>query len=383
MAQVKKVLLIENSAADFYKARIPLYKHLKAEGWDVYALVPEEEYIDEIRAEGVNVVAYSLTRSNKGIAQLIKLVKMYSSIIKKHDFDIIHSFRFQPNLINILANFFNRRKLILHITGFGIAFSNTSFHYRILRLVSQIVFQVKLLRADTVVVQNYEDAKEVWFPVYWKDKIRVIEGSGVDIDHFSMMEYNKQSLRLSLGVAENDIVFICVTRLIWEKGIEEMIEAIQHFNQAQEGKRMKLWIVGWSDTDNPRHVNDAYIKQFESSPDIHFLGRKKDVRSLLAASDVFLYPSYYREGIPRGILEALSMELPIITTDMPGCNLTVIEGENGYILVPRSSQEIVNVLEQLPNQAKLTLMGKKSRQLVETKFSNSVIFSQIAALYLQ
>jgi glycosyltransferase involved in cell wall biosynthesis len=167
--------------------------------------------------------------------------------------------------------------------------------------------------------------------------------------------------------------------LIWEKGIREMIEAFQSLKGRYPN--IKLWFVGWADQDNPRHVDDTYIKSFEGDDTILFLGRKKDVKELLALSDVFLYPSYYREGIPRGILEALSMGLPVITAYMPGCNLTVEDGKNGYLILPKSADAVKEGTEKLLANRNFTAMGRYSRKMAETRFSEAIIFSQIEKLY--
>jgi glycosyltransferase involved in cell wall biosynthesis len=97
-----------------------------------------------------------------------------------------------------------------------------------------------------------------------------------------------------------------------------------------------LYIVGWPDYENPRHVTDAYVNSIEEGSSIRFLGKRDDISQLLADSDVFIFPSYYREGIPRSLLEALSMGLPIITTDMPGCKDTVCDNINGVLISPKS-----------------------------------------------
>lgn len=373
-----KVLLIENSSADFLKARIPLYHFLQQKGFDVYALVPNDGFINQIQEQEVKVIEYTLNRRDKGIVQLIKLIFIYAKIIRTNNFDLIHSFRFQPNLINVLANFFNRRKLVLHITGLGIAFSNTSFLYRCLRLLSQLLFQVKLIRAQKVIVQNDDDAKDIWFHAIWKRKLVLIPGSGVNTNVFDTNRFDREKLRQNAHLTD-EVICICVTRLIWEKGIVEMVDAFKEMVIANP--RLKLWIVGWSDTDNPRHVNEEYIESYRSDPTVHFMGRRNEVTSLLAMADIFVYPSYYREGIPRGILESLSMGLPVITTNMPGCNLTVNEGVNGFLIRPRSKEAIQKAVLTMLAESRFKKMGLHSRQLAENKFSESIVFSQIAELY--
>jgi glycosyltransferase involved in cell wall biosynthesis len=375
---MKRVLIIENFSADFYKARIPLAKHLMKSGWKVSALVPSGEYVQRIRDHGIEVLEYDLDRKNKGLKQLFSLLKIYRKIIKDNQIDIIHSFRFQPNLLNVLANLFNRKRVILHITGLGIAFANNSFPYLLLRLMSQLIFQLKLLRADKVIVQNEDDAKDIWFGRSWKNKINVILGSGVNTGIFDSNSFNKISLRQQMSISRTDIVFICVTRLIWEKGIDELMESFKIIHSSH--KNAKLLIVGWSDHDNPRHVPKSYIDKWNGKHNITFLGRKENIRELLVASDVFIYPSYYREGIPRGILEALSMGLPVITTTTPGCKLTVVHGENGYLIKPGSIPELTNAMEKIL-QSDMTEMSLKSRTLAEEQFSDVLIFSQIENTY--
>lgn len=375
-----KVLLIENFASDFYKARVPLCHFLKHKGWDVSALVPEDEYLQQIRKEGITAYSYTLSRKDKGIFQLIKLVREYRKVIQLNQMEIIHSFRFQPNLINVLANLFNKRKVILHITGLGIAFSNNSLKYLILRVISQIIFQIKLLRANVVFVQNEDDAKDIWFgQSIWRRKIHIVNGSGVDTTLFNQQDYNRTKLRQDAGVAENEVVFTLVTRLIWEKGIRELTEVFDAFKN--EERKIKLWIIGWSDKDNPRHVDEGFIRSFDGHPVIAFLNRRENVRELLAMSDVFIYPSYYREGIPRSVLEALSMGLPVITSDMPGCKLTVEQGKNGYLINPKSIDELKLAVQNIISSDQLRNFGLVSRKRAEDKFANNIIFSAIEKYY--
>lgn len=383
MINGKRILLIENFSSDFYKARLPYALFLLEKGWDVYALVPDGEYVNLIRDRGIKVIGYKLNRKDKGLFQLLRLIRIYKEIISKYDFNIVHSYRFQPNLLNVLVNFFNGRKVIIHITGLGIAFSNNSLKYSVLRLFSQLIFQVKLFRANQVIVQNYDDAKDLWLTdILWKNKVQVIKGSGVNISSFNSENFKRESIRKKFNLSANHLIFICVTRLLWEKGIVEMVDAFSSDEIQTLYPQIQLWVVGWSDKENPRHIDDDYIKQANTKENIQFLGKSDMIPELLAASDVFLYPSYYREGIPRGILEALSMGLPVITTNLPGCNLTVKEGENGFLIDGRSSLAITQAIKKILNQSNLINMGANSRKIAERYFSEEVIFTEIENLYL-
>lgn len=375
---MKKVLLIENFGSDFYNARLTYAKYLIDAGFEVYALVPDDNFADLIEKSGIEVFKYDFNRNDKGLFQILRLSRLYRKIIVNNNIDIIHSYRFQPNLLNVLANFFSGRKTILHVTGLGVTFSNNSLKYLILRIISQFVFLLKFIFCDIIIFQNYDDSKDLWFSFLGAKKIKVIEGSGVDISKFTKNIDERKIVRDLMRIKTSELLFICTTRLIWEKGIEELVKAFDILKL--EGYPVKLWIVGDPDYANPRHVPDGFINKF-SSDDINFLGRRNDITSLLNASDVFIYPSYYREGIPRSILEALSMSLPIITTKMPGCNLTVREQYNGFFINIKSVDEVIRAVKQILKLKDTSSLGKNSRILAETKFAKEIIYKKIINNY--
>jgi glycosyltransferase involved in cell wall biosynthesis len=380
MGSVNKILLIENTTLDFYKARIPLALFLKSKGWEVYALIPLSEEVPKIESLGINVITYKFERKNKGIKQLIKLYSIYYFTFKKYDFKIIHSFRFYPNFLNVVVNIFNKRKVITHITGLGIAFSNNSYYFQTIKYLSLILYQIILFRSNKIIVQNDNDKKDLLFLGLRKNKIKVIYGSGVNTEVYNQKLFNKHQLRLKHNIDPKYKVFICVTRLIWEKGIKELVESFQAFNL--KNSNTSLLIVGWIDEENPRHVPKDFINKFNNKYNIFFLGKKDNIKELLALSDVFVYPSYYREGIPRSILEALSMGLPIITTNMPGCILTVDDGENGIIVEPRSSSELYESFLCIDN-FDFDKLSIQSRHKAINIFSEKIIFEKIERIYIE
>ena len=374
---MKKIVLIENFGSDFYNARLAYSKYLISLGHKVYTLVPNDDYANKIEKEGIEVIKYDFSRKNKGILQLYRLAVFFNKIFNDYDIDIVHSYRFHPNLLNILSNLLSKRKVILHVTGLGLAFSNSAFKYLLLKVISQFIFLFKFIFCDVIIFQNYDDPKDLWFSFLAKNKIKVVEGSGVDTLSFKKDDEERQKVRDSMKISDNELVFICTTRLLWEKGIKEMVTAFETLKL----ENVILLIVGWSDSENPRHVGEDFIEKYSNRRDIQFLGKRIDVKSLLNASDVFLYPSYYREGIPRSILEALSMNMPVITTEMPGCNLTINEGYNGFIVEKQSAKSIVSVVKKVLTISNLSELGSNSRILAESKFSREIIFEKIQNLY--
>jgi glycosyltransferase involved in cell wall biosynthesis len=374
-----KILLIENSARDFHKSRLDFALYLKSKGWDVYVMIPLDViYTEMIHKEGICVISYHLDRKNKSLFQMLKLFSYYKKIITDHHFDFIHSFRFQPNFLNIFFGLSCRSKSIIHITGLGIVFSNNMFKFRILRFLSQFIYLIKFFLVDKVIFQNPDDIRDVFASKYFRNKVFLVPGSGVDIHHFDPIKYDKMSIRDTLNISINDVLFICVTRLLWEKGISELVEAFEEIKF--KFPNFRLLIVGSADIENPSHVNSNFIDNFNQSNSIMFLGDRNDIPELLSASDYFILPSYYREGIPRSILEALSMGLPIITTDMPGCRMTVENSNNGILIKPKSVNEIINGLELIISMNRKKL-GLHSRRLAVEKFQSRLIYEKIECLY--
>ncbi len=375
-----KVLLIENSGADFYRSRLKLALYLQDSGYEVSALVPDDGYVNLIEYRGLKVFHYPMERSDKGVFQILRLIRIYRNLIKNERFDLIHSFRFQPNFIISVASLFLPPKIVLHITGLGIAYANNSLKYKILRSISQILYFYKFLVSDLIIVQNPDDIKSLWFTKLNSKKTKVVLGSGIDLELFSQDNEARGLIRKLYGLSSGDMLFICITRLLWEKGIKEMTSA---FSDIQiENPKIKLFIVGWSDEDNPRHIPQDFIDGFKDSKSIVFTGEQKNINNLLSAADVFIYPSYYREGIPRAILEALAMSLPIITTKTPGCRLTVKENKNGVLIEPRSKEAIKHaVIDIVSRKVEYKTMGNESRILAEQLFSDVIIFKEIAQAY--
>ena len=170
-----------------------------------------------------------------------------------------------------------------------------------------------------------------------------------------------------------------ISRLVWQKGIREVVQAGEELGPAHPA--LQLLVVGDSDKNNPQAVSDTYIAGYTDHPNIRFLGRRSDIPEILAITDLYVYPSYYREGLPRTVLEALATGVPIITPDMPGCNLTVEQGKNGYLIGIEDVEAIKAAILRIYQSGQAKAMGCESRRLVETKFQNKIVYQKIYRVY--
>ena len=192
----------------------------------------------------------------------------------------------------------------------------------------------------------------------------VVGGSGIDLDQFDQRP-------LADGAR-----FLMVSRLIGDKGVREYGRAAMALKARHPHALFRL--VGFFD-QSPDALTEAEVRAMEEAG-IEFLGRKDDVRPALADATIFVLPSYFREGTPRSILEALAMGRPVITTDQPGCRETVADGVNGFLIPPRDVDALEGAMEKfILDPALIAQMGARSRELAERKYDVHLVNEQIFA----
>jgi glycosyltransferase involved in cell wall biosynthesis len=171
------------------------------------------------------------------------------------------------------------------------------------------------------------------------------------------------------------ISFLLISRLIKEKGILDYVEAARIVKQRRPEVEFKL--VGFFDK-NPSALKEIELQSWIQEGVLHYLGKLDDVRPAIALSSVYVLPSYYGEGTPRTVLEAMAMGRPIITTDSPGCRETVVDGENGFLVPVKDPLSLSkSMLRFIENPTLIEQMGKISREIAIKKYDvnkvNSVI----------
>lgn len=368
---MKRILIIENNEQDFLKARLPVMEILKTQ-YEFYACYPGS--IRNLQTV-VKTLEFPLERNNKSPFQLLSLSKLIRRYVLEHEIDLIHSFRFQPNIISILVSLNTLR--ICHITGLGSAFSG---YLSLDKVLSLFIYQIILVRSKYVITQNGDDFPDINLlgPHFFKKNL-IIYGSGVDTDVF-------KPLMCTSRAGRSEFKILLITRLLKSKGVIELISAVNLINQSSfiashsNYKHVKLDIVGWIDDCNPDSISLEEIQIFRNDY-IVFHGKHDNVVPFYTNSNLFCFPSKYREGIPRVLLEALSCGLPIITTDSPGCK-ECING-NGILISEVSElnifNSIINILQM--TDEKIKTMGFNSRRMAEERFSKEVVGGKFFDLY--
>ena len=378
-----KIALVENFGADFLGARLRLAIYLQNQGFIITAIIPKDGHREIIESKGIRVMEVGANIRARGIRVKLNFAKQLKSILIEENFDIVHFFRLQPNIIGtFVAGLFTSSKIVNHVTGLGVAFTSQSFKNRILQPIIRSFYKTNhYFFRPYIIYQNNQDA----FDLEIHKRAICIFGSAVNETRFDLSKVlsNKptiEKLKSDLKIETGARVFLFVSRLLKEKGVLELIEAFRNIEK-EVNEPIKLLIVGWSDPENPSAIKTSELKELVKDIDsISFLGKRSDIEFLLGISQVSILPTYYREGTPRFLLESMLMNNAIITTDMPGCNHLISNDENGILIEPQNIKELENSIKNILKKD-ITIMGQKSNKLYHQKFSEKVVYSAIENLY--
>jgi glycosyltransferase involved in cell wall biosynthesis len=338
--------------------RGPLLRAMVAAGHEVHALAPpaDDTVVAALAAMGVRYHAVPLSRT--GLNPWRDLVVLYAllGLFRTLRPDFLLAYTIKPVIYGCLAaRMAGAARCYAMITGLGYTFAATGVKGRLVGGLARCLYRLALRCAERVFFQNPDNLQlfeKAGLP-HRQGQAVLINGSGVDLDYYAPAP---------LPATPS---FLMIARLLRDKGIVEFAEAARLVKQRYPDARFRL--AGWMDA-NPTAVSKAMLDAWTQEGVIEYLGHLQDVRPAIADAAVYVLPSYH-EGMPRTVLEAMSMGRPVITTAVPGCRETVIQGQNG-LLVPVSdaaalADAMCFFIEQ-PEQA--AEMGVASRRLAEARF---------------
>jgi glycosyltransferase involved in cell wall biosynthesis len=309
-------------------------------------------------------------------------IKRLSKLIADLRPAIIHCFDTKPNfMVPLAARQVPGVRVVRTINGMGWTYSSRSPAALALRPVYQALHRYAARTTAATVFQNRED--QDFFQRHRMtggSSCRLIPGSGIDIERFDRERHaglSSAQLRDSLGLAGCEVV-ITVTRLTRQKGIPTLLKAAALVHKERPGVRFLL--VGPRQTEGSFAVPQAEIDRH--APYVMAIGRRTDVPALLRLADVFAFPTEYREGVPRSLLEAALAELPIVTTNMPGCRDVVRHGWSGLLVSPRSPRALAaGILDLLRDRRAAVAMGARAAAVVRREFSLETVAARYIEVY--
>ena len=362
----KKIAIISNTSWYLFNFRINLIKRLIKEGYQVIAIAPPDLYSSRLENIGCQYYPANIDSKSKNPLTDIGITLNFIRIFRKSKPNILLNFTAKPNIYATLAGHFLGIKSINNIAGLGSGFVNESLTTKILR----VLYRFSQKKASVVFFQNQDDFAEfVSNKMVSPAKCSILPGSGVDLIRFTA--------RSITPVLNNKFTFLLISRMLYSKGIELLYSAAKRIYD-DGNQNFSIQLLGETGINNSDAIPESQIQQWIKEPFIEYLGMTDDIRPFVEKSHCIILPSFYREGTPRSILEGLAMGRPIITTDMPGCRTTVIDGVNGYLVTPRDINSLENKMKQLMNldRDKLEQMGLKSRQLAEDRFDEKIVIEK-------
>ncbi|MDY0277807.1 MAG: glycosyltransferase family 4 protein, partial [Acholeplasma sp.] len=249
------------------------------------------------------------------------------------------------------------------VNGVGYVFSDTSLKAKTIRIFVRILYKWAFANAEKVFFHNVDDMDLfISLKIIKKGQGVVINGSGIDLDYFYKSEIKTVDS------------FLFASRLLKSKGIFEFISAAKIVKEKYPNSE---FIIAGSFFSNPKGIKPKDLSEMNKNNLVKFIGNVGDVRKIILNSSVVVLPSY-REGVPHILLEALSMGRPVITTNVPGCKETVIDGVNGFLVEKYDCIMLADkMITFIENKDLLQKFGDNSRQLAESKFSLNAINQQI------
>ncbi len=354
-----RVMVVGGHADSLIHFRGPLLRRLVAEGHDVTACAPDAgaDVRRELAALGIAYRHVPIQRAGMNPMRDVGTVRALTALYREVQPDLVLTYTIKPVIYGSLAARLSRVPRICSlITGLGYSFGTATLRQRALNPVVQSLFRFALAHNEVVFFQNPDDLRQFVDAGLASDRQAVlVNGSGVDLEHFRVAP-----------LPEGTPTFLLTTRLLWEKGVGEYVEAARTLKAKYPTARFRL--LGPLDP-NPAAVSRAQLDAWSAEGVIEYLGSTNDVRPAIADTSVFVLPSAYREGTPRSILEAMAMGRAIITTDAPGCRETVRGDENGFLVPVSDSIALASAMERfLRDPGLVAPMGMRSRAIAEEKY---------------
>jgi glycosyltransferase involved in cell wall biosynthesis len=269
------------------------------------------------------------------------------------------------------------------INGLAYVYSSRSPKALFARPIWRVLHRLAARSTTATVFQNRDD--QAFFQrhhMIGRGVNRLIAGSGIDVERFDQAVAtgpSPEQLRQDLGLGASEIV-VTVTRMTRQKGIPTLLEAAALVHRHRPGVRFLL--VGPRESEGSLAVTQAEIDRH--APYVLSVGPRSDVPSLLGLADVFAFPTEYREGVPRALLEAAVAGRPIVTTKMPGCTDVIHDGRNGFVVPPRAPRRLADrILDLLRDRGTAQRMAARASTLVRKEFNLQIIVARYAALYAE
>ncbi len=367
-----KILLFANTDWYLYNFRRSLALALQKARHEVVLLSPPGPYGEKLNALGLRWIPAPMDRLSLNPIRELRLLLWLVRCIRREQIDLIHGFTIKSAVYGSLAaRLAAGCPRVSAVAGMGYVFTSQSMKARLLRPVVRAAFRMALGGHHSRLILQNKDDVDVFECARLMNpgKIRLIRGSGVDLARFTppMTEPAQPPFRVVLPA-----------RLLWEKGVGELIEAARQL----KARGVEVLLAGEPDAGNPAAVPEEDIRRWHDEGLVQWLGKVDNMPSLFHSVHAVVLPSYYGEGLPKSLIEAAACERPLVTTDMPGCRDVVTDGADGLLVPPRDPLALADAIEKLAGDPELCRrLGQAARHKAQTEFDECIVIERTMAVY--
>jgi glycosyltransferase involved in cell wall biosynthesis len=358
------IAITSNTSWYLYNFRQNTVLSLLDAGYEVIAIAPEDEYSKKLEKLGARFIHIDMEPGGTNPVKDLKTLFGFKRIFSENNIDVVLNFTPKNNIYATLAASIYRVRVINNVAGLGVLFINEGLTSKIAR----ILYKFSQRYADKIFFQN-EDDRTLFLEhkIACKEITDRLPGSGADLSRF----------KLSPAVDDGTVRFLLIARMLHDKGIGYYVEAARNLRK-KYGDKVEFRLLGFLDVDNPSAVSKKQMRKWTDEGIVSYLGVSDKVEEEIAQVDCMVLPSYYREGVPKSLLEAGAMGKPIVTTNNVGCRETVDNRINGFLCEPRSTESLFNALEQIIQMSheERLAMGGASRVKMEREFDEKIVINK-------
>lgn len=367
----KRLLLVINEDRFFLSHRVRIAEKARENGWHVTLVTKDTGLRKAIEDMGFPYVELPINPTGMNPVDELRLLNFLISLFRNNKDALIHLVGLKNMMWGgIAAKIVRTKGVLFAVSGLGTLFGEEQ-NPIISKAIQQLVKMGMHRKNGAVIFQNHED-EQLFIDnnIVGKSRLNFIKGSGVDLNKFHKKEKAEDS----------PVKIIFTARMIKEKGVEDLVKAAEILRPKYEGK-VEFLLCG-DLSANPKALSKKELDPLFDGKYIKWLGHCNNIPELLSEADIMCFPSYYREGVPKSLLEASAASLPIVTTDSVGCRDTVEEGLNGFIVPPHSPERLAEALEKLIENKELReRMGAYSRRKAEREYDVEEVAKKHLEIY--
>ena len=360
-----------------YNFRLSTALQLMSQGAEVVMLSPPGEFGGRFAEHGIRWLTLPMDRASLNPLREAWTLQQLVQLLRAERPDLLHNFTVKCAVYGaIAARAAGVPAVVNAVAGMGYVFTSDHVKARVLKPIVSALMRGTLGGGHSrVILQNPDDADAFAASrLAPPQNIRLIRSSGVDTSRFRPRPRDATASPRPLRV-------LLAARLVWEKGIREFVDAASLLRR--QGRTIEFLLAGMPDPGNPRSVARDEVEQWQRQGVLRWLGHVDDMPALLRDIDVMALPSYYREGVPKSLIEAAACGLALVTTDLPGCREVVTRhGIDGMHVEPRDAASLATVLAQLDDdRGLLQRLGERAREQALSDFDERLVIRKTIEVY--